>query len=145
MSRLFPGKDHSVTSADARLDTPPREHRAAQLHRPDHRRAHRQPRMRPAGGPGRGRRGQGAIAAHAGFPQASGASQSPFALARGAVFETQVKANGAADLIRLLRGKLGLTLPEVSYADLEYVGGNTRPRRPVPADTRAAAARRPAP
>jgi hypothetical protein len=35
-----------------------------------------------------------------------------------------VKANGAADLIRLLRGRLGLTLPEVSYADLEQVGGN---------------------
>ena len=51
------------------------------------------------------------IAAHAGFPQPSGASQSPFALGRGAAFETQVKANGAADLIRLLRGKLGLTSP----------------------------------
>ena len=59
------------------------------------------------------------IAAHAGFPQTSGASQSPFALARGAVFEAQVKASGAADLIRLLRGKLGLALPEVPYADLE--------------------------
>jgi hypothetical protein len=65
------------------------------------------------------------IAAHTGFPQTSGASKSPFALARGAVFEAQVKGAGAADVIRLLRGKLGLALPEVSYADLEQVGGNT--------------------
>jgi hypothetical protein len=65
------------------------------------------------------------IAAHTGFSQTSGVSQSPFALGRGAAFETQVKGNGAADLIRLLRAKLGLTLPEVSYADLEQVGGNT--------------------
>ena len=56
---------------------------------------------------------------------ASGASQSPFALARGAIFEAQVKANGAADLVRLLRDRLGLDLPEVSYSDLESVGGNT--------------------
>ena len=53
------------------------------------------------------------IAAHTGFPQTAGASGSPIALARGAVFEAQVKANGAADMIRLLRSKLGLTLPEV--------------------------------
>ena len=56
-----------------------------------------------------------------------------------------MKANGAADLIRLLRGKLGLTLPEVSFTDLEDVGGNTDREPPVPADTRAAAARRPPP
>jgi hypothetical protein len=62
------------------------------------------------------------IAAQAGFPQLP--SQSPFALARGAVFETQVKASGGADLIRLLRGTLGLELPEVAYDDLETVGGN---------------------
>ncbi len=66
-----------------------------------------------------------AIATHAGFPQHSGASQSPFALRRGAVFEAQVKTAGGADLIRLLRDKLGLNLPEVSYSDLESVGGNT--------------------
>ena len=65
------------------------------------------------------------IAAQAGFPQP--ASQSPFALARGAVFETQVKTAGAADLIRLLRSRLGLALPEVAYDDLESVGGNTSP------------------
>ena len=65
------------------------------------------------------------IAAQAGFPQP--ASQSPFAIARGAVFEAQVKATGGADLIRLLRGTLGLALPEVAYDDLETVGGNTSP------------------
>ena len=67
---------------------------------------------------------KGGVATHVGFPQRSGASQSPFALARGAIFEAQVKANGAADLVRLLRDRLGLNLPEVSYSDLESVGGN---------------------
>ena len=66
-----------------------------------------------------------ALAMHVGFPQRSGASQSPFALARGGIFEAQVKASGAADLVRLLRDRLGLDLPEVSYSDLESVGGNT--------------------
>ena len=66
-----------------------------------------------------------ALATHVGFPQTSGASQSPFALARGGIFEAQVKASGAADLVRLLRDRLGLDLPEVSYSDLESVGGNT--------------------
>ena len=65
------------------------------------------------------------LATHTGFPQTSGASQSPFALARGGIFEAQVKASGAADLVRLLRDRLGLDLPEVSYSDLESVGGNT--------------------
>ena len=36
-----------------------------------------------------------------------------------------MKASGAADLVRLLRDRLGLDLPEVSYSDLESVGGNT--------------------
>ena len=125
MSRLFPGKDQSVTSADARLDTlrgsaEPLSHTARTI-------------AALTANPGCARRAvldaagadKALIAAHAGFSQASGASQSPFALGRGAAFETQVKANGAADLIRLLRDKLGLTLPEVSYADLEQVGGNT--------------------
>ena len=65
-----------------------------------------------------------ALATHAGFPRPSGASQSPFALTRGGIFEAQVKASGAADLVRLLRDRLGLDLPEVSYSDLESVGGN---------------------
>jgi hypothetical protein len=65
-----------------------------------------------------------AIAIHVGFPQPYGASQSPFALTRGAIFEAQVKSAGGADLIRLLRDMLGLDLPEVSYHDLGTVGGN---------------------
>jgi hypothetical protein len=62
------------------------------------------------------------IAECAGFPQQSGASQSPFALRRGAVFEARVKSDGGADLIRLLREMAGLTLPEVSHTVLETVG-----------------------
>jgi hypothetical protein len=60
------------------------------------------------------------IAECAGFPQQS--SQSPFALQRGAAFEARVKADGGADLVRLLRDKVGLTLPEVSHTVLETVG-----------------------
>jgi hypothetical protein len=62
------------------------------------------------------------IAECAGFAQQTGASQSPFALRRGKVFEAQVKAHGGADLIRLLREKVGLPLPEVSHTVLETVG-----------------------
>ncbi|WP_091555739.1 hypothetical protein [Micromonospora pattaloongensis] len=57
------------------------------------------------------------IAAHVGFPAQSG--QSRFAIARGNVFEAQVKADGAAELLRLLRERLGLPIPEVSYDDLD--------------------------
>lgn len=63
------------------------------------------------------------VAAHAGFPAPFGQSQ--FAITRGNAFEAQVKANGCAELLRLLRDQLGLTIPEVSYDDLEEVGGNT--------------------
>jgi hypothetical protein len=63
------------------------------------------------------------IAAHAGFPAPFGQSQ--FALARGNAFEAQVKANGCAELLRLLRGHLHLSIPEASYDDLNEVGGNT--------------------
>ncbi|GII95119.1 hypothetical protein [Sinosporangium siamense] len=66
-----------------------------------------------------------AIAAHAGFPTPFG--QSPFAIARGNVFEALVKANGCAELIRVLRETLKLTLPEVAYQDLNDVGGNASP------------------
>lgn len=65
------------------------------------------------------------IANCAGFPHGSGASKSPFALRRGASFETQVKAHGGADLIRLLREKVGLQIPEVSHVVLESVGGSS--------------------
>lgn len=63
------------------------------------------------------------IAAYLGFPAPTGQSQ--FALIRGNAFEALVKANGCAELLRLLREHLGLPIPEVSYADLEEVGGNT--------------------
>jgi hypothetical protein len=63
------------------------------------------------------------IAAYTGFPAPFG--QSSFALARGTAFEAQVKANGAAELLTLLRERLGLPIPEAHYDDLSEVGGNT--------------------
>ena len=62
------------------------------------------------------------LAAATGFPAPFGQSQ--FAITRGNAFEAQVKANGCADLLRLLREQLGLPIPEVSYDDLEEVAGN---------------------
>jgi hypothetical protein len=62
------------------------------------------------------------LAAHIGFPAPFGQSQ--FAITRGNAFEAQVKANGCAELLRLLREQLSLPIPEVSYDDLEEVGGN---------------------
>ncbi|WP_433079162.1 hypothetical protein ACQP1P_39400 [Dactylosporangium sp. CA-052675] len=80
--------------------------------------------------PGCGRRGlmdaagvnKGAVAGQLGFPAAFG--QSRFAIARGNAFEAQVKADGAAELLQLLRERLGLAIPEVAYDDLSNVGGN---------------------
>jgi hypothetical protein len=66
-----------------------------------------------------------AIAAHAGYPSPFG--QSSFAIARGNVFEAMVKDNGCAELLRVLRETLELTLPEVGYQDLNDVGGDGRP------------------
>jgi hypothetical protein len=65
------------------------------------------------------------LAAHLGFPAQFGQSQ--FAITRGNAFEAQVKANCCAELLTLLRDKLGLALPEVAYDDLESVGGNPSP------------------
>jgi hypothetical protein len=62
------------------------------------------------------------LAAHLGFPPSAGQSQ--FAIGRGNSFEAQVKANGCAELLRLLREKLGLPIPEASYDNLDEVGGN---------------------
>ncbi|HUZ35918.1 MAG TPA: hypothetical protein VMV17_06280 [Streptosporangiaceae bacterium] len=62
------------------------------------------------------------LAAHAGFP--AGFGQSQFAITRGNAFEAQVKANGCAELLRLLRDQLRLPIPEVSYDNLEEVGGD---------------------
>jgi hypothetical protein len=63
------------------------------------------------------------IAAYAGFPAPFG--QSRFALARGNAFEAQVKADGGAELLTLLRERLRLPIPEAHYDDLSEVGGNT--------------------
>lgn len=63
-----------------------------------------------------------ALAEHLGTPTLFG--NSPFALIRGKAFEALVKANGAAELIRLLRERLGLPLPEVAYDDLNSVAGH---------------------
>jgi len=65
---------------------------------------------------------KGEIARHLGFP--SGYGQSRFAIARGNAFEAQVKADGCADLLQLLRERLRLPIPEASYDDLSTVGGN---------------------
>lgn len=62
------------------------------------------------------------IARELGFPPKFG--QSPFAITRGNSFEAMVKAHGCAELLRLLREELGLTIPEVGYHDLETVGDN---------------------
>jgi hypothetical protein len=65
---------------------------------------------------------KGDVARHLGFP--AGYGQSRFAIARGNAFEAQVKADGCAELLQLLRDKLGLPIPEASYDDLSTVGGN---------------------
>lgn len=62
------------------------------------------------------------IASYVEFPAPYGQSQ--FAITRGNAFESQVKANGGAELLRLLRERLGLPIPEVAYDDLTDVGGN---------------------
>ncbi|GAA3983010.1 hypothetical protein GCM10023085_76490 [Actinomadura viridis] len=63
-----------------------------------------------------------ALARELGFPSPFGQSQ--FAITRGNAFEAQVKADGCAELITLLRDRLGLAVPEVAYDDLEVVAGN---------------------
>ncbi|MGW2017602.1 hypothetical protein [Streptomyces sp. NPDC001927] len=68
-----------------------------------------------------------AIAAHVGHPPPFG--QSVFAITRGNAFEAMVKDNGCAELLRVLRETLGLTLPEVGYEDLNDVGGDGRSRQ----------------
>jgi hypothetical protein len=65
------------------------------------------------------------VAAQAGFPASFG--QSRFAIVRGNAFEAQVKENGAAQLLTLLRDLLGLDVSEVGYADFNDVGGNDTP------------------
>jgi len=78
------------------------------------------------------------LASYLGFPAPFGQSQ--FALGRGNAFEAQVKASGCAELLRLLREQLELPIPEVSYDNLDEVGGNTS-REVRHARTRALLAR----
>ncbi|TQS42564.1 hypothetical protein [Cryptosporangium phraense] len=63
-----------------------------------------------------------ALARTIGFPAPFG--QSSFAITRGNAFEAQVKADGCAELLRLLRETLGLDLAEAAYTNLEDVGGD---------------------
>jgi hypothetical protein len=83
------------------------------------------------GNPGCGRRAvldaagvdKDGLAARVGFP--AGFGQSPFAIVRGNVFEGQVKADGCAELLRLLRDQLGLDLGQAGYLDLGAGGGGS--------------------
>ncbi|GAA1712276.1 hypothetical protein [Nonomuraea bangladeshensis] len=61
-----------------------------------------------------------AAARHLGFPAPFG--QSPFAITRGNAFEALVKADGCAELLRMLRELLRLPVAEVAYHDVENVG-----------------------
>jgi hypothetical protein len=62
------------------------------------------------------------VAARAGYPAPFG--QSEFAITRGNAFEAQVKENGAAQLLALLREHLRLDISEAHYTDLNDIGGN---------------------
>jgi hypothetical protein len=53
--------------------------------------------------------------------------QSRFALARSRAFVDQVKADGCAELVRLLRERLGLSIPEVGYEPLDALGEGAGP------------------
>jgi hypothetical protein len=61
-------------------------------------------------------------ATHLGYPAPFG--QSPFAITRAKSFDSLVKANGCAHLLRLLRDTLDLSISEASYSDISDVGGN---------------------
>lgn len=61
-----------------------------------------------------------AIAVHLGKPRPL--AKSSLALKSGAIFEHQVKADGGAELLRLLRDVLDLPLPEAAHTDLAAVG-----------------------
>ncbi|MFD0391799.1 hypothetical protein ACFQ3Z_00120 [Streptomyces nogalater] len=61
-----------------------------------------------------------AIAVHLGKPRPL--AKSSIALRNGAIFEQKVKADGGAELLRLLRDVLGLPLHEAAHTDLAAVG-----------------------
>lgn len=77
-----------------------------------------------------------ALAKAVDFPAAYGQSQ--FAITRGNAFEARMKADGCAELLRLLRDTLGFDVPDhdVTYMDLETVAGGDADQ-----DLRHAAAR----
>lgn len=61
-----------------------------------------------------------ALAVHLGYPLPP--TQSPRALSRGAQFEAQVKDQGGAELLSLLRNVLHLPLAEAANSDLSVLG-----------------------
>jgi hypothetical protein len=63
-----------------------------------------------------------ALAAHLGLPRPLRKSQ--LALDYGLAFEREVTAQGGAPLVPLLRQALGLSVPEVSYEDVNSVGSD---------------------
>ncbi|MFC7247607.1 hypothetical protein ACFQO7_34525 [Catellatospora aurea] len=65
---------------------------------------------------------KGALAERLDFPVRFGQSQ--FAITRGNAFEAQVKADGCAELVTLLREVLDLDITEVGYTNFDEVGGN---------------------
>ncbi|GAA1833502.1 hypothetical protein GCM10009682_59810 [Luedemannella flava] len=70
---------------------------------------------------------KGRLATQVGFPARFG--QSRFAITRGNAFEAQIKADGCAELLSLLREKLDLPLSEVGYQDLESLGNESNADR----------------
>ncbi|MCP2323450.1 hypothetical protein HDA40_001957 [Hamadaea flava] len=60
---------------------------------------------------------KGAVASRLGMPVSIG-QMSSIALARGMSFEAQVKAEGGAELLRLLREHIGLPIAQAHYHDL---------------------------
>ncbi|WP_020524617.1 hypothetical protein [Catelliglobosispora koreensis] len=62
-----------------------------------------------------------AVAAAVGHPTSIG-RLSDFAVSRGISFETRVKSEGCAELLRLLREQLGLPVPQAHYEDLGSTG-----------------------
>jgi hypothetical protein len=65
------------------------------------------------------------IAERLGFPVSVG-EMSSIALARGTSFEALVKAEGCAELLRLLREHVGLPIAEAHYLDLNPTGEDER-------------------
>ncbi|HEX6498732.1 MAG TPA: hypothetical protein VF054_06825 [Micromonosporaceae bacterium] len=109
-----------MTSTDARLDQirgwgPPRAHNARTIAALTTNPGCARRAVMDAAGVDKER-----LATHIGYPPRFG--QSRFAITRGNAFEALVKANGCAELLRLLRERLDLPVDDVGYDDLEAVG-----------------------